>query len=251
MSDIKLFKKGDIFFSEGDSGSIAYLITSGRVEVSKEGKDKKKVVLATLDAGNIFGEMSLICNQVRSATVTALEDTSVIVISREGLKAVLTDNQQNLFSFLKKIFQRLRYTNEMIMAFCGDVHHSDAHMCINKSIYLTPLTKEAEYALQAKKIEIAKIPFHIGRKTDDDAFDTRDLSLWDRKPFNISRHHCMITMKENQYILVDVDSTMGTEINGITLGKHGQKKSIVLNQGIHRLTLGSPRASLIFNLEVS
>ncbi len=168
-------------FQSINSCSVAYLINSGSVEVSKEGEDKKKVVLARLEHGNIFGEMSLITGQDRSATVTALEDTNVIVLSRERLEAVLRNNPQNLSSFLKTIFQRLRYMNEMVMAFCGDVQHNYAHVGINKSLYLTPITKEAEHALRAKQIEITKIPFNIGRKTDDDATDTRDLSLWDRQ----------------------------------------------------------------------
>lgn len=250
MSNTRMFKKGEIFFQEGDTGSVAYIIHSGTVEVSKEGNDKKKVVLANLEPGNIFGEMCLITGQERSATATALEDTTVTLISWEGLEAALRDNPQNLTSFLKKIFRRLIYMNQMVMAFCGNVEHNYVHVNISKSLHLTATTKQAERALRAKQIEITKIPFHIGRKTDDNALDTRDLSLWDEKPFNISRHHCMITMMENRYILVDADSTLGTVIDGISLGKHGQKKSVVLNKGVHRLILGSFRSPFIFNLEL-
>ena len=249
--DIRMFKNGEIFFKEGDTGSVAYIINSGSVEVSKEGKDKKKVVLANLETGNIFGEMCLITGQERSATVTALEDTTVTVMSREGLEAVLRDNPQNLTSFLKKIFRRLLYMNKMVMAFCGNVEHDYVHANISTSILLAAATKEAERSLRAKQIVITKIPFHIGRKTDDGTLDTRDLSLWDEKPFNISRHHCMITMMEDRYILVDADSTLGTVVDGISLGKHGQKKSVVLNKGVHRLILGSFRSPFIFNLELS
>jgi hypothetical protein len=57
-------------------------------------------------------------------------------------------------------------------------------------------------------------------------------------------------MMEERYILVDTDSTLGTEINEIRLGKHGQKKSVALDRGKHRLILGSPHSPYIFHLEV-
>jgi CRP-like cAMP-binding protein len=250
MSNIRIFKKGELFFQEGDTGSVAYIIHSGIVEVSKKGKDKKKVILANLEPGDIFGEMCLITGQERAATVTALEDTTVTLISREGLESVLRDNPQYLNSFLKKIFQRLIYMNQMVMAFCSNVEHNYVHANISNPLHLTALTKESERALHANQIEITKIPFHIGRKTDDGTLDTRDLSLWDEKPFTISRHHCTITMMEDQYILVDADSAFGTVVDGIRLGKDGQKKSVVLNKGVHRLILGSDRSPFIFDLDL-
>lgn len=249
MTDTRMFKPGEIFFKEGDAGSVAYLINSGSVEVSKEGKDKK-VILAKLEAGDIFGEMCLVTDQTRSATVTALANTTVTIISRENLEAFLRNNPKNMISFLKKIFHRLTYMNEMVMAFCGNDEHNFTNTNISNILHLTAITKEAEHALGTKQIEITKIPFHIGRKTDD-ALDTRDLNLRDEKPFNISRHHCMITMMNDRYILVDADSTLGTEIDGIRLGKHGEKKNVALTRGLHRLTLGSPHSHFIFDLEVS
>ena len=71
------FKAGDTIIREGDEGNTAFLIVSGMVEVNVgEGDDAKMV--GKLDAGEIFGEMSLIDPGPRSATVKALTDIECV-----------------------------------------------------------------------------------------------------------------------------------------------------------------------------
>ena len=86
------FAAGDIIFSMGDRGRNAYFIESGMVEVSID-RDGEKVVLAHIGTGDIFGEMSMIDDAPRSATVTATEPTEVIVIERSRvMKPLQTAN---------------------------------------------------------------------------------------------------------------------------------------------------------------
>ena len=61
------FNAGDTIIAEGESGDTAYLIVSGSVEVSVGDGDKQRI-LATLNAGDVFGEMCLIEPGLRSAT---------------------------------------------------------------------------------------------------------------------------------------------------------------------------------------
>lgn len=85
------FEKGKVIIKEGDTHAQAYLIQSGRVGVYTE-RDGKKIELAVLGKGEIVGEMALISDQVRSASVETLEDCNLILISRpefeERLKKV-------------------------------------------------------------------------------------------------------------------------------------------------------------------
>src|SRR6187551_3443895 len=72
MQTVKL-RAGDTIISEGDDGNTAFLIVSGSVQVSV-GKEPKAKLVATLTAGDVFGEMSLIEAGPRSATVKAVTD---------------------------------------------------------------------------------------------------------------------------------------------------------------------------------
>jgi hypothetical protein len=79
------FQPGTPIFREGDPGDSAYVIERGRVEISTQVRKKKKV-LGSLGPGQVFGEMAVIDNAVRSATGTAVEETQLTVIAREQLQ---------------------------------------------------------------------------------------------------------------------------------------------------------------------
>lgn len=79
--------RGDTIVKEGDAGNALYIIESGSVVVTKGAE-----ILAIMDRGEIFGEMALIDNSPRSATVTALEEASLLVIQRGALEKYLAQN---------------------------------------------------------------------------------------------------------------------------------------------------------------
>lgn len=81
----EVFFKGKTIIEQGDDGYRAYYIERGRVAVyAEDGRHQLKV--AELGPGDIFGEMALITNQPRSATVKALEDCTLTVISRDEIE---------------------------------------------------------------------------------------------------------------------------------------------------------------------
>ena len=71
-------KAGDTILTQGEEGNTAFLIVAGAVEISIGAGTGARVV-DTLNAGDVFGEMSLIEPGPRSATVTAVVDTECIV----------------------------------------------------------------------------------------------------------------------------------------------------------------------------
>ena len=76
------YEAGEVIIRENEVGETAYVIAQGKVEVSKQ-LDGQKVHLAYLGAGEIFGEMSMIDEKPRSATVTAVTETLVSEIRRD------------------------------------------------------------------------------------------------------------------------------------------------------------------------
>ena len=64
--------------------------------------------------------------------------------------------------------------------------------------------KEAKPKRPRQEMNIAKIPFQIGRFTSDSVFGSNDLDLQDIEPYQISRCHCLISIVDNEYYIIDI-----------------------------------------------
>ena len=83
---------GTTIFHEGDPGGIMYIIRSGRVELWLYDEDRQRVVLATFEEGDFFGEMALFTGEPRTANVVAMEETEVLEIGHAAMKRVFDTN---------------------------------------------------------------------------------------------------------------------------------------------------------------
>ncbi len=119
-------KEGEVVIEEGALGQALYLIESGAVRVIKsEGSRDEEI--ARLGRGELFGEMSLIENELTSASVAAATDLTLLVIKRKDFEALL-ERDQNIALKVYKTFcltlsDRLRRTSEELMqlkAQCDD-----------------------------------------------------------------------------------------------------------------------------------
>jgi hypothetical protein len=248
MADTMNFKKGATIIHEGTTGSRAYLILSGSVEVSKK-VGEEKLVLSRLVKGNIFGEMSLVDDKPRSATIVAIEDTEVRVITRDRFESMLEQNPRAVIPLLKQVFQRVRYLNQMVTAFCGQASTGTVELAA-QPLRLKAATEEAELAMQGKELDITKIPFQIGRSSKASVFGSNDLDIQDTEPYRVSRCHCLITIVDNEYYVVDTVSSRGTSVDGKMIGGSEQLKRVLLETGKHRITLGGEGSPYVFDLVV-
>ena len=92
----------------------AYIIESGRVQVSKTLNNGKEQIIGILEENDIFGEMSLIDSLPRSATVLALEDCTISVMTQETFNHLAQHNPQSLMPILKVLAKRLRATLTLV-----------------------------------------------------------------------------------------------------------------------------------------
>ena len=76
----KRFEQGETIFRQGEIGDRVYVIIKGEVEVVREDMEKEPMVLARLGPEEYFGEMALLRNAPRSATVRALTDVQTLTI---------------------------------------------------------------------------------------------------------------------------------------------------------------------------
>src|SRR5579872_712441 len=107
------FKAGDTIIAEGEEGKTAFLVVSGSVEVII-GEGSKSRVLATLGAGEVFGEMCLIEPGPRSATVKAAADTECVVTTYDEFVGSVQQDPAQAVQFMRTLVRRLRQMNEQM-----------------------------------------------------------------------------------------------------------------------------------------
>jgi CRP-like cAMP-binding protein len=108
------YHKDNIILIEEEVGSTMFVILSGRVKISRISDDGREVILSILSDGDFFGEMSLLDGHTRSANVTAIEESELLVIRREEFLQMLRDYPQIAINLLKELAQRIRKSDEHI-----------------------------------------------------------------------------------------------------------------------------------------
>lgn len=115
--DRRMYAEGEVIFKEGEVGRrCAFLIQSGKVEISKKGDDGTDRVLGYIPAGGIFGEMALVDDKPRMAMARAVEATAVVIISESMLEAKLTKADPFIRGLLKLLVRNLREAGAKIAA---------------------------------------------------------------------------------------------------------------------------------------
>merc|ERR1712110_1224293 len=96
------YAKGSLIIKEGDVGSIMYVMEEGKVEVSREGK-----FLSVMSAGKLFGELAILYNCKRTATIKAATDCKLWAIERQCFQTIMMRTglvkQAEYTSFLKSV----------------------------------------------------------------------------------------------------------------------------------------------------
>ena len=96
---------GEVLFHEGDPGDALYVIVEGEVSVQAEGPPR--VEMARLGAGGFLGEVALMTDQPRSATISATQDSELLRIDRQTLSQVLAQHGEVLAAVLRFVRDRL------------------------------------------------------------------------------------------------------------------------------------------------
>lgn len=118
--DRRVYPPGEIIFKEGETGRrCAYLVESGKVEISKNLPGGELKVLGHVSAGGIFGEMALVDNKPRSAQAKTVEPTTVIIITETVLEQKLRKADPFVRGLLSIFVRTIRDLNEKMIATGG------------------------------------------------------------------------------------------------------------------------------------
>ena len=112
-SKVNTYPAGTILCRENSLETIFYMILEGDVEVTKVINQTEARVLKTLSAGDFFGEMALIHNAPRAATVTTKSDVVVLELDKESFDRVLQHSSSVAMAMVREISERLRQNDEM------------------------------------------------------------------------------------------------------------------------------------------
>lgn len=110
MTATQYMKKGQVVIHEGNRSDFAFIIETGQVEVSRKRKDGNVEVVDILGRNDIFGEIGMIDGGPRSATVTALENSKVTMVTLDDLNTMSLKNPRAWFPIVKAMSARLRRT---------------------------------------------------------------------------------------------------------------------------------------------
>lgn len=105
---------GAVIVAQDEPGDALFVIAQGRVKVALFGENGRELTLSLLGAGDFFGEMSLVDGRPRSANVVALDDTTVLALTRDAFKQHLASHPQTAMNIMSELTTRLRRADETI-----------------------------------------------------------------------------------------------------------------------------------------
>src|SRR2546425_2000 len=205
----KSFPAGATIFSEGDASDCAYILRSGRVEVLKS-TPSGPIRLALLVDGDVIGEMGLLDERPRSATVRALEPVVADAVDAREFSRLLVHHPDKAIELLRALFERLRGANQLASTQGAAPAHQTVPIL---HVRLVPLTPETGAALPADGVEVTRFPFRVGRQAESrevHALCINELYLPDAKLQVLSPHHFAIDLGSAGVVVRDRGSRRGT-----------------------------------------
>lgn len=108
-TDLQALAAGQALFKEGEQGELMYVLISGTAEITVRGR-----LVETAEAGAILGEMAMIDDDIRSATVSAKTDCKLLAIDRKRFNFLIQQTPNFALYVMRVIANRLRKTDALL-----------------------------------------------------------------------------------------------------------------------------------------
>ena len=102
------FRRGEVLFHQGDPGEALFVVTTGAVKISLPSEEGDEAIIATVNAGDFFGELALLDGAPRSATATALEPTETLALARGRFRELIASEPALRDALLAALAAELR-----------------------------------------------------------------------------------------------------------------------------------------------
>ena len=100
-------RKGRVFYDPGDQSEVLFILKKGRVQISRLAEDGRKLTIAILEAGSIFGEMPMLSQTMQDSTAEALDDCTICIMSRHDLESMITTNPLVALNIIHNLASRV------------------------------------------------------------------------------------------------------------------------------------------------
>ena len=108
------FPRGRVIVTEGEPSQSLYILLSGRAKVQRSDTEGKEVILAVIGPGECFGEMSLIDDSPRSASVITIDTSDFMAINKESFKSMMLSSPEMSLRIMAGLVRRLREADKKI-----------------------------------------------------------------------------------------------------------------------------------------
>ncbi|MEA3334723.1 MAG: Crp/Fnr family transcriptional regulator [Chloroflexota bacterium] len=121
ITTMSTVRKGKVFYRPEETGEVLFILKTGRVQLYRISPDGKKLVIASLGPGTLFGEMALLGQRMHNTFAEAMEDCLICVMSRRDLERLILNKPQVALRVLDITSRRLRDAEQRLetMAFKG------------------------------------------------------------------------------------------------------------------------------------
>ncbi len=166
------FARNDTIIGAGDPTDSLYIVINGRLKVLMRDEQKREVILAILGPGEFFGEMGLLDDSPRSASVVTLEPCELLGISKTDFKQCLAQNSDLSLTVMRGLVKRLREADQKIGSLAlMDVYGRVARLLLQMA---EDVNGEKVIVKKVSKQDIAKM---IGASREMVSRVMRDLEL--------------------------------------------------------------------------
>jgi CRP/FNR family cyclic AMP-dependent transcriptional regulator len=108
------FEPGEVVFREGDASDTCYVVREGHARAVRTHGDGRTITLATFGPGDIFGELAMFEDERRSATIEAIEPTSVVGVLGPDMRRLMKQHPEIAARLVIALGRRLREMNERL-----------------------------------------------------------------------------------------------------------------------------------------
>lgn len=263
MTEVR-YQSGETVFTEDDASDYVLRIISGEVEVVK-GVGDLSVVLGHLRAGEFVGEMGVLEDRPRSATVRASSDLVAEQMDRESFLQLISGHGQTAFNLMVRLSERLAATDRAYAeAVAATADTSTRFRMPDRAPAGLPAdwgtitvfagADSLAEALPDDGREIAELPFAVGRYAESDEPTPSgrvQLFVRDAEPYRLSRLHFWLEHGREGFRVRDLGSTLGTQVNGASIGHHFASDNAPLQDGENTLVAGGVGSPYVFRVVVS
>jgi len=279
---LKTFRASQYLYEKGADAAEVFRVVEGTVEIVRR-IGRGQVLIGTVEPGGYVGALGLLLGQPRGTTAQAATPVSAEALTREEFIHQLRGDPDAAEALIVRAGARLRGADDPLLEalkaeFDGGWPEARAaagpEVSPGSAADVALMERPADEApapaglptieikaasdglialIGAGPVRVTRLPFMVGRTADEgeqDMIVEPDLPLRDPPPHHLSRRHFLLFAKEGALFLRDLESTLGTTVNGEPIGRKFETKVAALAPGDNRVTAGDALSSYAFVITI-